>query len=129
MLTTCCISIANCIIDQWNHNGFALQRPNYGRKIALITIDVFIQKMLQRPYWAWNGYIFLPDFFIKCTIADQDQRLHAVTIELTSNQASVAPWKNANYSNFLISIANIMCHTVKLENKTKQASAKGKILL
>lgn len=129
MLTTCCISIANCIIDQWNHNGFALQRPNYGRKIALITIDVCIQKMLQRPYWAWNGYIFLPDFFYQ--MYDSGSRSKAPRCY---NWAHVEPGEccaleNANYSNFLISIANIMCHTVKPENKTKQASAKGKILL
>lgn len=79
MSTTRCISNANYIIDQWNHNGFALYQPNYDRKIVLIMRPAFVTKKIGLLYCARNGYIFLPELFIKCAIADQ--RLHAVSIE------------------------------------------------
>lgn len=68
--------------SQW----FALYQPNYGRKIVLIMRQTFVYKKTRLLYCAWNGYIFLPELFIKCAIADQ--RLHAVTIEFKKNGES-----------------------------------------
>lgn len=70
------------------------QQPNYGRKIASITVDVCIQKNAQDTLLGLKWLYFRSGIVYEMyDSGSADQRLHAVTTELTSNKASVAPRK------------------------------------
>lgn len=71
------------------------QQPNYGRKFASIAVDVCIQKK-KRPdtllglKWLYFCSEIIYQMYDSGSV---DQRLQAVTTELTSNKASVTPRK------------------------------------
>lgn len=83
------------------------QQPNYSRKIASITVDVCIQKNAQDTLLGLKWLYFRSGIIYQMyDSGSADQRLHAVTTELTSNKGECCASENANYSNFLIRTAN-----------------------